>query len=450
VRRQARRPRGWLPPGLLIAALLLTACGERSPTPGPGRLPVRLVLVTLDTLRYDRFDAERMPALWAASQHGLRFSSCHAATSVTLPTHASLLSGLHPWQHGALRNGVVLDDGLLMFAERLRLAGFRTGAVVASFPLERRFRCDQGFETYSDEFVLATEKGSWNEQEVPGGLFSSPADAVTDEALELLAALGRSGQAQFLFVHYFDAHAPYGESRGETIELEELLRAARHRDAGLPELVARAEQGYDDDVRFMDGQLGRLLDALAADAQRFETHVLVTADHGESFGDDGSFGHGKRVTPQQVHVPCVLLSPRVTPGVCDDLAASVDVVPTLLALAGLPPDPALPGRDLLAAAPRGQAVLGMRSLFDAGQHDVRSDGRIEPVDALCFYLVRDGSWFAGDAGHVERLSGGSGSPDDVARLFGDLGQQVRARLEAMLEAGDPETRAALRALGYTR
>lgn len=444
-------------PNTLRAALIVLAASTLLlTTPGCSddatQRPTRLVLISLDTLRADRFDADRMPALTAAAEGGLVFHHFHAATSVTLPTHVSMLSGLHPWQHGVLRNGVIVREDVTLLAERLHDAGFSTAAVVASFPLERRFRFDQGFDTYIDAFLQPSAKGTWNEEEVPDALFSSPADVIADDALRLIDEA--SGDQQFFFFHFFDPHAPYGDSRAAAgvtpLELGDVLSKARNQSPGLEKIIARAERLYDDDVRFLDAALDRILTRLAAD-DRYETHVLITADHGESFGDDGSLGHGKRLSLPQVHVPFVLLSPRAQAGVRTDVAGSVDVTPTLMALAGLSPDDSLAGRDLLGPVPVDARALGMRSVFDGAQRDIRTDGRALPVDALRFYLAREGSHVVGgETGELDVVGEGVAEAAQIRRLFTDFAAEVRARMTEMVESADPETRAALEALGYTR
>ncbi len=437
---------------LLLAALAaaLPACGDASEERG-----VRVVLVSLDTLRADRFDSERMPSLCIAALRGVVWSGAWSATSVTLPSHVSMFSGLHPWRHGVLRNGAVVPDDVPLVAERFRDAGFSTAAVVASFPLERRFGTARGFDDYHDAFTGGAEKTSWNDEEVPDARFSSPADVVTDRALELLD--DAPGDRQFLFVHYFDAHAPYGDNGDAPLDLNVLLKAARNRDPSLADELERAQNLYDDDVRVLDAQLGRLLDRLRADEDRFETHVIITADHGESFGEDGSLGHGKRVSPSQVHVPFIVISPRVEAGARRDPVGSVDVAPTLLALAGLPPEPGIDGRDLLAPTPADAAALGMRTLFEPHQKDVRVDGTVLPTDALRFYrATAEGHVAGGTDERWQFTSFGGGAPtggEDLERhraLFDDLAAEVRARITEMIESADPETRAALEALGYTR
>ena len=110
------------------------------------------MLITLDTLRADGLAPRLMPRTAAFADRGLRFERAYAATATTQPTHATLFTGLHPWEHGLTRNGRVLAAGFDTLAERLRAAGFETAAVVASFPLERRFGFAQGFDSYEQEF----------------------------------------------------------------------------------------------------------------------------------------------------------------------------------------------------------------------------------------------------------------------------------------------------------
>ncbi len=454
---------------MLVMLLAVWGCGPTAPdsavAEGTGSSPTtRLVLISLDTLRADRFDAQRMPSLTAAAEQGLVFTNFHASTSVTLPTHVSMLSGLHPWEHGVLRNGVIVRDEVTLLAERLQERGFATAAVVASFPLERRFRVDQGFDVYVDDFEQQSSKTSWNQQNIPGSLFSSSADKVAAHATRLLDET--VGAQQFFFFHFFDPHAPYGDSRTSAsappLELSEVLKKARNQSPGLAKSIDRAEKLYDADVRFLDGVLGGLLARLARDAEQIETHILITADHGESFGEDGSLGHGKRVSPAQIRVPFVLLSPRVEAGVRSEVASSVDVATTLMAMADIAPDPSLAGRNLLDPAPSAARALGMRSLFDEVQQDVRMDGSALPVTELRFFLARAdkhvtgsssvGTTHEGVAPELD-MEGGTLNASEragIQRLFDGLAKEVHARMAEMVQSADPETRAALEALGYTR
>lgn len=428
---------------LLLAFVLACAGGEK---------PTRVVLITLDTLRADRFNESTMPLLWARAKRGLVFEHFYASTSSTQPTHATIFTGLEPWQHGVTLNGAVLDDARETLAERLENEGFSTAAIVASFPLERRFGFAQGFDSYYDTFDhqqgTAKSNPHWAGVEVEEDFYSL-ADSITTRSIAAIDAA--RAPRQFYWFHYFDPHAPYGDTDGEGIKLEDLTAAARNRAPDFDALLDRARHAYDVDVSHLDRALDRLLARLDAESEHFETHVLLTADHGESFGEDGALGHGKRVIRSQVHVPAVLLSPRVAPAVRTDSAGSIDVMPTLLSLAGCRGADRPVGRNLVEARASDQKpTLGMRRTFPKPFKDVHTDGTVALVQGPQFFLVHGGRLYIGDK---ERIEGEdpAPSPELVERV-----RAIFAACEVELAASQgredlrPETQRALEALGYTR
>jgi len=436
----------------LPLALLLAAAASCAPSCAPGEPPraERIVLLTIDTLRHDALDPQRMPATAAFAARGLRFTRVHAASSSTQPTHATLFTGLHPWQHGVARNGLVLGGERATLAERLAAAGWSTAAVVASFPLERRFGFAQGFASYEDDFTEVA-MSEWGGERVEGARFSTLAGTVVDRAV---AALDRArGTRQFFWFHLFDPHEPYGDAGGgRPLPMVDLLAAYRARDPGAPRLLERARSLYEEDVAALDRALGRLFDRLARDEDELATHVLFTADHGESFGEGGSLGHGKRLTPEQILVPTFLVSPDVEPGVRDDVAGTADLFATLLAIAGLPRD-GVAGRDLRAPPPPVPVAFGMRRTFETPFHEVRTDGRVAVHDRPLFFAARPEGLVTGRPGAVvleddPRRPLPPGRSALFAELFATFEDELAgARAE---EARDPRSLEALRALGYAR
>jgi len=437
IRRIGRCPAArWA--GTALAALALTTCGR----PSGG---TRIVLVTLDTLRFDCVEsaAPSMPKLAAAARRGADFERAWAATSSTQPTHASLLTGLHPWQHGVHRNGEVLQDSVQTVTETLHAAGWWTGAVVASLPLARKFGFAQGFDVFDDAFTTDLEVGQWADDMPADGHFFTPCGEVTRRALALLDEA--EGDKQFLWVHYFDAHAPYGDTGDRSMKAGELLSAAKSHAPGLQGIIAQARRLYDQDTTAIDASLDQLLSRLARDEPAWQTHVVITADHGESFGEDGGFGHGSTLTPPQVHVPLVLLSPRVAPGPRSDVSGSVDVAATLLALAGLPLG-AGHGRDLTQAPPAASSAFGMRRTFAEPAPHVRVDGTTEMLQGDQFYAVVDGQQVVGDAQAIADAP--PERAEELKRLFGLFDAELQAQpVEELL---DPQTQGQLEALGYVR
>jgi hypothetical protein len=212
--------------------------------------------------------------------------------------------------------------------------------------------------------------------------------------------------------------------------------------------VVTARQLYDKDVAELDRHLERLLERLDRDAAAYETHVIVTADHGESFGEDGSLGHGRRLTPGQIHVPFFVLSPRVTPGVRHDVGGSIDLPATLYALLGVKAK-APGGRNLLLPSPNA-AAFGMRRRFDKAEREVRLDGREYRLNFNLFYAVgNDGRIHVGNGRRIIPEEG-SGEPEGAARplltLFAAFESEL-AGTERPADA-DPAVQEALRALGY--
>jgi arylsulfatase A-like enzyme len=419
----------------------------------------RIVLVTLDTLRHDALEGASgesdMPLLRARCEGGTLFDRAFAAASTTQPTHATLLTGRHPWEHGVTRNGIVLGDEERTLAEALREHGFETHAVVAAYPLHRRFGFAQGFDSFHDDFHEAYVR-QWEGAAVEGERFYSLADAVTDEALRVIE-LAR-GARQFFWFHYFDAHDPYGDDGGgdaagggrEPLTIERLLALAAARDPAFDGTLARARELYARDVRALDRSLERLLAALEADPD-VVTHVIVTADHGESFGELGCLGHGKRLVAEQLRVPLWIESPRLAAEKRDDAVGSIDVARTILAIAGVEAGSAVGGVDLSQL--RSPGAVGMRRTFADARSEQLADGSRIALAPRAFFAVRDGELYTGDRTRVvlgddPSRPAGDEAASAVAELFG--GFEERLERASARELADPEIQDALQKLGYTR
>ena len=435
----------WL---LLLTALLV------EPSCGPGLgLPVRIILITIDTLRYDGLENESMqsslmPNTHAIAKTGAVFGRHYAATSSTQPTHATILTGLHPWQHGVSRNGLVLDDELLTIAERMKAAGFATAAVVASFPLHHTFGFDQGFDVFDDAFT-EPGVGIWQKTEVPESRFRSQATTITPKAVDLLRHFSEGNQ--FLWFHYFDPHSPYGDlSDGESYRLTEIRRQMKQPNkatdavAKLPDL----RRAYDWDLEALDESLALLFREIFAGEDRFETHVIFVSDHGESFGEHGSVGHGMRLTEEQIHVPCFILSPRARAITSDIPTGSIDIAATILSLAGLP-EHGFSGLDLTGPIDRKRLILGMRRTFATQPKEIRTDGAFHDLEHFEFFLVDGETIYRGNRGHVTAEGPNTVGQSDYDRavgLFESFEHELISR--SPVELLDSETKSALEALGY--
>ena len=420
---------------------------------GPDEKRTRVVLITIDTLRSDAFTgssdrASSMPLTQAFASTGAVFERFYSATNTTQPSHASILTALHPWQHGLTRNGMALAEDHLTVAERFREAGFETGAVVASFPLERRFGFAQGFDVYADSFDR-TYRETWEGQPVEGDGFYALADSVTATAIDLLDRTTAS--KQFFWFHYFDPHGPFGDAVGPSVEMKEVIRKKFQRAPDATATLARARRLYEADVAALDAALDRLYRRLREDDAIFDTHIVFVSDHGESFGEEGVLGHGSRLNEVQLRVPFFIVSPRIEAGLRTDLAGSIDVTPTLLALAGLE-QPAANGRDLIRPPVDGRgSAVGMQQNRVPGGARQGTPDRSAAVYRNRFYTVMNGSIFAGSArGVTNDDSPRKSAPAEVARTLEPLFRDFERQVEAIgaVEAADDETQRGLRALGY--
>jgi len=283
-----------------------------------------LLLITVDTTRADylscyaglRLNAGRpycgpqTPHLDALAQRGVRFTHATVQAPLTLPSHASIMTGEYPTQHG-LRNmeGFVLAGSHPTIASIVQANGYATAAILGSRALARSFGLARGFTVYDDD--LGDQDYTGQQRDVLG---KRPGAIVTDHAIEWLKTNSQS--KFFLWAHYYDPHTPY--------------------DPPEPYQQRYASDPYAGEVAYMDEQVGRLLDGLDTLGLRSRTLVAVIGDHGEGLGDHGEPTHGVFLYESTLHVPLILAGPGVPSGaVVSDQVRSIDVAPTLLSYLGL-------------------------------------------------------------------------------------------------------------------
>jgi choline-sulfatase len=413
------------------AALVIGGCRKHEPPVAAPTSRPNVLLVTIDTLRADHLGcygraAAATPTLDALAGRGVRFATAVAHVPLTGPSHASILTGRTPLRHGFRDNGgYVIPAEAPTAADDFRRAGYQTAAFVSGFPLDRRFGFDRGFETYDDHLPKGNDP-----RRTP--YVERFADATTDAALRWLARPATGTSPFFLWVHYYDPHAPY-EPPGA---LAERFRSSP----------------YDGEIAFVDSQLARLLAALDGNGQLARTLVLVTADHGESLGEHGEGTHGLFVYDATLKVPWIMAGPGLAAGrVAPTVARGIDVLPTLLDYAGLALPPGIEGRSLRPAADG-------REMADA------------PAYSESLYAEREFGWAPLHAWRTERFKLIEAPRPELYDLQADAGEQsnrvadmperaaeLRRPLQAALSAAtapaaaatvDPDTAARLAALGY--
>lgn len=292
----------------------------------PSRLNV--VLITIDTLRADHLGCYgdgsiQTPNIDRLAHEGVRFTQAYTPVPITLPAHASLMTGEFPLATGMHDfSGNKLSPNIVTLAKVLRDHGYTTAAFIGAAVLDSRFGLNQGFETYFDHFDFGRSA------EVHLDAVERRGDLVVDEALKWLELEPKP--PFFLWVHLYDPHAPYRPPEPY---------ASRYR-----------ARPYDGEIAFADAQVGRLM-AFLRERRRFENCLIVLAsDHGESLGEHGEKTHGFFIYDATLHVPLIIKIPRGAPRVVNDEVSLVDVMPTVLQELNVAIPAGVQGRSLLSLA----------------------------------------------------------------------------------------------------
>jgi arylsulfatase A-like enzyme/Flp pilus assembly protein TadD len=392
-----------------------------------------VLLITIDTLRADALGsaggAAATPNLDRVAREGIRYDFAHAHVPITLASHASILTGLYPFQHGVRENsGFRLAGSIPTLATTLKAKGFATGAFIGAYPLDSQFGLAAGFDVYDDQL---------NEVRGPVDFAFSErrADVVVEKALKWIA--GQRGK-WFAWVHVFDPHAPYR--------------------APEPYLSRYASNPYAGEVAFTDAALAPLLDAARSAGGR-PTLVVVTGDHGESLGEHGEDTHGVFAYEATLRIPLIVAQyrdgkptagdPPSSPRVSSLAVQHVDIVPTVLDLTEVAALQTLPGRSL-ASLTRADAAK-RASYFEALTPYLNRGWA-----PLYGVLVDRQKFISLPITELYDLKADSGERTNRAEQAGDQRRLLESRLKefgptepAAKRAETEETAERLRSLGYT-
>ena len=409
-----------------LGLLLVLAGGCQSPKVD------HVLLITIDTLRWDRLGYMghdvATPNLDRLAHSGAFFTEAVTAAPITLPSHASIHTGLYPPSHRTRNNGSFrLPDDVETLAESFQEAGYATGAFIGAFVLDRRFGLEQGFDHYDDELP--------EENPLHSVYFAErPAEEVVGRALDWIKT--HEDGPFFVWVHVYDPHAP--------------------RTAPSPYAERYPDRPYDAEIAYTDAALGPLIDAVSSiDAGR-QTAIVVAGDHGESLGEHGESSHTLFVYDATMRIPLIMKGPGIPEGLkVEAQVRSVDIAPTILELAGLTPSQPMDGVSLLGSLRSGDfpplAAYGetFATRFDFGWSELR-------------FLRKDGFKFVSapkpelyDLGADPRELDNLWSADDPPAVGRRLARELE-KLKTGLEKGelvpnaelDEETRRRLESLGY--
>ena len=416
-----------------------------------------VLLITIDTLRADALSTyggrAATPALDRLAAEGVRFDFAHAHAVVTLTSHASILTGQYPFQHGLRDNsGYRLPADARTAPTLFKQAGYATGAFVAAFPLHSRFGLNRGFDVYDDRFGETQAPTEFAMPERPAAIVVPLARAWISDVSRgsTLDTRGSSNEQRatsdqrrapsderrpwFMWLHLFDPHAPYVGSYAREIE---------NVDAALAPLL--------DDVR----ALGK------------PTLVVVTSDHGESLGEHGEQAHGLFAYEATLRVPLIIAqlsggpssvrrepeSGTRRPGEISVVhARHIDLLPTMLAAIGQPVPADLPGRSLLeaserapnsGAAPRPTYFEAMSGMLNRGTAPLT--GVLVDYEKFIDLPIPERYNLATDGGERVNLAGRAPDQD---RTLETVLRGYHAPLPGTRVVETPEAAERLRALGY--
>ncbi len=447
----------------VFAVLLVSACGEGGrPAPVAGaRTAQNVLLIVMDTTRADRCSVHgaprpTTPGLTALGREGVVFDRTWASSSWTVPTHATMFTGLLPQRHRADTDGAnLLEDRQTTLAEILTDAQFATGAWSNNPFVSAGFGFPQGFGTFVALF---------RERNVP----KPAARATHDLALAWIRKQEKAGRRWFAFVNDMEPHAPFEPpddvarrfvaadvtaeelAWGRSYGFPQNLRVTLGLDTLPPERLQLLSDLYDAEIATLDAEIARLVEALRADGVLDETLVIVVGDHGEHLGENGLLSHCLSLHDALLHVPLVIRCPGWFEGGrrVADIARLEDLLPTILEVTGLPPRADLDGRSLLHDLPGRPALarLGRPSGIleaaarvapdlDVTRHDVvlesAYDGRYHLVRCLETGAER---LYEPEADPREERDVAAHHPDVVARLRA-LIESARSPQDAARAAG---------------
>ncbi len=312
---------GWT----ILLLVFLIVCprsflAQRNPLP-----PV--ILISVDTLRADHLSCYgykkfQTPNIDHMVEGGTRFSQVNSQVPLTLPSHVSMLTSTLPLWNGVQDHGQPLDARCVTLASLLKSRGYRTGAFVGGFVLDKRFGLNRGFDVYDSPFNLRRLRRT-----DPGDV-SRPGEEVVKAATAWLQA--KTGGAFFLFLHLYDLHAPYGPHIAQSSPLR------------------RAD--YDAALLYEDAVLGRFWGFLKTQGLLERSLIVFTSDHGESLWEHGESTHGYFIYQSTLRVPLIFHWPAGNgsmPSTVDEAASLVDVAPTILQFLGISRPAEYQGKGLL-------------------------------------------------------------------------------------------------------
>lgn len=328
------------PPTASAAEASNTPPGFDYDTPLPPGDPRRpdVILLSIDTLRADHlgtygYERDTSPFIDSLGREGTVYDQMWSATSWTLPSHTTMLSGWLPVHHGTIDDHLKIAPDVHLLQESFEASGYRTIGVVSTLFVSSRFGFDRGFDQFEDFGIKSKRENN---------LSTVDADHVFQNA-HYWAQKAKPGEPMFVFVHVYDAHyqydppAPWNEKFDRKPKWGDAVyknyQAYQRNMIPKVQLDHQVAQ-YDEEIAFVDDSLREFVTRWRAAGR--QAVVVVTADHGEEFGERGSWGHAHTLYPEQLHIPLIVNGPGVKQQRVPTRMGTEDVAPTVAGLVGVP------------------------------------------------------------------------------------------------------------------
>jgi arylsulfatase len=477
----------------ILAAIPTGGRPSSGPAAGaPGGRP-NFLLIVIDALRADHLGAygyarPTSPSIDRFAGGAVLFRNAVAPSAWTLPSMASILTSTYPGEHGTVERGDRLPGDLVKLAGRLRSSGYRTAAFTTNPWLKRTFAFDDGFDEYADLDRLSLARRLAGIRLKNLVLRRAHRIRLDPELVPLASEIsgraaawlrGNGSEPFFLYLHYMDVHAPYNPipkyhgrfCEGHHFDVPDFLLESRFRNGdykGNAEVLDHVVELYDEDVAATDEAIGSLLDGVRAMGLDGRTTIVLTADHGEEFYEHGETTHGHDLYREVLHVPLIVAPAGDAPGtgkIVAERVSTLDLLPTLVAMAGIDAPPKIEGISLVPLLARGAAEWGgaarpigsqlvengrsWAALYLGDDKMVRlrpapDDPSARTVTKL-FHLAGDEAERSDAAASEPALASKLASDlDALERVWGIAGRGAKRPGERV----DPETLRQLKALGY--
>jgi len=340
---------------LLASTLLPCGCTKKGGFGSLGSPKYNVLLVTLDTTRTERlscygYNKVTTPHLDRLAEQGIKFDKAISTSGATPMAHASILTGLNPYQHGVrviyAASGYKLPASIPTLATTLRDAGWQTGAFLSAFPVSDFYGFDNGFDTFDNGMLgsVDTKMRSFDDGSWKWGIDKNQrrSDRTTDSVTQWLYQIRQEQKPFFSWVHYWDPHDAM------LVPPRDIISPFF---SGATNSAMRRSALYDAEVFYMDSQFGRLVQTLKELGKYEDTVIVVIADHGQGL-DDGVTRHGwyehRLIYQEQIRVPFILSLPNGPRGmVISDLVRNIDILPSILDILNIQHPGPVEGSSLL-------------------------------------------------------------------------------------------------------